>query len=311
MSVLILAEHHGLALQSATRRVVNAAGFWQQPVELLVIGPAVVANEAACLAGVKRVLHVDTDAMPVAEDLAPLLVELMHERKVLLAAHSSLARDVLPRVAALLDVAMIGDVVRITGPASYVCPIYAGRLLASMTSRDAIQVLTVRAPLFAPIGAAQAAPVLALPALASAGATRRVAVNRHFSERPQLTSARIVVSGGRALGEKFDAVLAPLAKSLGAAVGATRAAVDAGFAANELQVGQTGVVVAPAIYLAVGISGAAQHLAGMSDSEVIVAINQDPEAPIFKVADYGLVGDLFEAVPAVTRAIQQLQERQV
>lgn len=310
MSVLILAEHDGLALKPATRRVVGAAGFWQQPVELLVIGPAVVANEAACLAGVQRVLHVDSDAMPVAEDLAPLLVDLMHERKVLLAAHSSLARDVLPRAAALLDVAMIGDVVRITGPASYVRPIYAGRLLASMTSQDAIQVLTVRAPLFAPVSEAQAVPVVALPALASGGASRRVAVNHQVSERPQLTSARIVVSGGRALGEQFDAVLAPLAETLGAAVGATRAAVDAGFAANELQVGQTGVVVAPAIYLAVGLSGAAQHLAGMSDSEVIVAINQDLEAPIFKVADYGLVGDLFEAVPAVTRAIQQLQERQ-
>lgn len=310
MSVLILAEHDGLALKPATRRVVGAAGFWQQPVELLVIGPAVVANEAACLAGVQRVLHVDSDAMPVAEDLAPLLVDLMHERKVLLAAHSSLARDVLPRAAALLDVAMIGDVVRITGPASYVRPLYAGRLLVSVTSQDAIQVLTVRAPLFAPVGEAQAVPVIALPELASGGASRRVAVNRQVSERPQLASARIVVSGGRALGEKFDAVLAPLAETLGAAVGATRAAVDAGFAANELQVGQTGVVVAPAIYLAVGLSGAAQHLAGMSDSEVIVAINQDPEAPIFKVADYGLVGDLFEAVPAVTRAIQQLQERQ-
>lgn len=310
MSILILAEHDGQALKPATRRVVGAAGAWSKPVELLVIGPAAVAQEAARLAGVQQVLHLECADLPLSEVLAPLLVALMRERSVLLAAHSSLARDVLPRAAALLDVAMIGDVVRITGPVTYVRPMYAGRLLAEVESQDAIQVVTVRAPLFAPVGDAQAVPIQALPALTGAGTTRRVAVNQQVSERPQLASARVVVSGGRALGEQFDAVLAPLAESLGAAMGATRAAVDAGFAANELQVGQTGIVVAPGIYLAVGLSGAAQHLAGMSDSDVIVAINQDPDAPIFKVADYGLVGNLFETVPAVTRAIRQLQERQ-
>lgn len=310
MSILILAEHDGQALKPATRRVVGAAGAWSQPVDLLVVGPQAVAQEAALLAGVQQVLHLECSDLPLAEELAPLLVSLMRERSVLLAAHSSLARDVLPRAAALLDVAMIGDVVRITGPASYVRPIYAGRLLAEVESQDAIQVVTVRAPLFAPVGDAQAVPIQALPALASDGIQRRIAVNQQVSERPQLASARVVVSGGRALGEQFDAVLVPLAESLGAAMGATRAAVDAGFAANELQVGQTGIVVAPGIYLAVGLSGAAQHLAGMSDSDVIVAINQDPDAPIFKVADYGLVGNLFETVPAVTRAIRQLQERQ-
>ncbi|MBS1156839.1 MAG: electron transfer flavoprotein subunit alpha [Proteobacteria bacterium] len=310
MSILILAEHDGQALKPATRRVVGAASSWTLPADVLVVGSQAVAREAAQLAGIRQVLHLECDAVPVAEELAPLLVELMHEHSVLLAAHSSLARDVLPRAAALLDVAMIGDAVRITGPASYVRPMYAGRLLAKVDSRDAIQVVTVRAPLFTPVGDAPAVPIQTLPALTGSATTRRIAANQQVSERPQLASARVVVSGGRALGEQFDTLLAPLAETLGAALGATRAAVDAGFAANELQVGQTGIVVAPGIYLAVGLSGAAQHLAGMSDSDVIVAINQDPDAPIFKVADYGLVGNLFETVPAVTRAIRQLQERQ-
>jgi len=257
---------------------------------------------------VVQVMQADAAALahPLAEDVADVVVRLSGQYQVIVAAHTAFGKNVLPRVAALRDVAMLSDVVEIKGSKTYVRPIYAGSIYATVESTDTLQVLTVRASSFAlAVSGGTAAPIVMVEAVAGTSQVRWISEIHNVSERPELASARVVVSGGRSLGsaEKFQAVLAPLAEKLGAALGATRAAVDAGFAPNDIQVGQTGTVVAPELYIAVGISGAVQHTAGMKDSKVIVAINHDADAPIFQVSDYYLVADLFEAVPVLTKAI--------
>ncbi len=315
MNSLILAEHDGRKLKPATYRAVTAAQRWQSPVHILVVGHQIasIAQEAAAIHGVAQVMLLDAAALahPLAEDVADLIVRLSRAYQVILAPHTAFGKNVLPRVAALLDVAMLSDVMTILGPKTYVLPIYAGSVYATVESADTVQVLTVRAGSFAMAAAGNGAPIvtLAISAETSPATTcgvRWLGATHNMSDRPDLASARVVVSGGRALGSsaQFQAVLAPLAERLGGALGATRAAVDAGFAPNDIQVGQSGVVVAPELYIAVGISGAVQHTAGMKDSKVIVAINHDADAAIFQVADYGLVANLFEAVPALTAALK-------
>lgn len=310
MSVLILAEHDGHHLKQATYRAVTAAQHWQLPVHVLVAGDNItaIAQQAAAIQGVTQVMQADAPALahPLAEDVADVIVRLSGQYQVIVAAHTAFGKNVLPRVAALRDVAMLSDVVEIKGSKTYVRPIYAGSIYATVESVDTLQVLTVRASSFALADATgNAAPIVMVEAVAGTSQVRWMGEVHNVSERPDLASARVVVSGGRSLGsaEKFQAMLAPLAEKLGAALGATRAAVDAGFAPNDIQVGQTGTVVAPELYIAVGISGAVQHTAGMKDSKVIVAINHDADAPIFQVSDYYLVADLFETVPALTKAI--------
>jgi len=310
MKTLILAEHDGQQLSPALRQAVTAAKFWNAPIHVLVAGNAsnAIAQQAAAIAGVECVLHADAVylAHPLAEDVSKLIVSIASEYQVILAAHSSFSRNILPRAAALLDVAMISDVLEIKADNTYVRAVYAGNIHTTIQSVDAVQVLSIHSSNFAAAALGGNAEVVAVAAPAAFGKTRWVAETRVQSDRPALSSAKVVVSGGRSLGsaEKFDQVLTPLAAKLGAALGATRAAVDAGYAPNEIQVGQTGVAVAPELYIAIGVSGAVQHTAGMKDSRIVVAINQDPDAPIFQVADYGLVADLFEAVPALTSAIQ-------
>lgn len=311
MAVLILAERDGDRLKASVYRAVTAAQSWQQPVHLLVLtdadNEASLSAEAAAIQGVSRVYLASAEhlAHPVAEDVAPVLVSLRAEHSVILAASSAFSKNVLPRVAALLDVGMLSDVVRILSPDTFERPIYAGNLLVQIRNQEPIQVLTLRASRFAAAGTGGQAEIQPLNVGARDPRVTFVGLQQLVSDRPALPTAKVVVSGGRSLGsaEKFAEVLTPLADKLDAALGATRAAVDAGYAANELQVGQTGTQVAPELYLAVGISGAVQHTAGMKDSGVIVAINQDPDAPIFQVADYILVADLFEAVPALTAAL--------
>jgi electron transfer flavoprotein alpha subunit len=289
--------------------VLSAALAIGGDVHVLVAGCdcAEAAAEAARVAGVSKVLVADAAlyAEPLAEDLAALVLNLARDYSHVLAAASAAGRNFLPRVAAELDVAQLSDVVAVVAPDTFVRPIYAGNALATVKALDATKVLTVRGSAFhaVPDGAATAA-IEPVPAAPSAGLAHFVGQELTKSERPELTAARVIVSGGRALGsgENF-ALLDRLADKLGAAVGASRAAVDAGYVPNDYQVGQTGKIVAPELYIAVGISGAIQHLAGMKDSRVIVAINKDPEAPIFGVADYGLEADLFQAVPELTQAL--------
>lgn len=309
MRTLIIAEHDGQHLNEQVARAVTAAQTWQQPVDVLIAAAQAdaLAAQVASLQGVSNVLVASDAALqhPTAEHLAEIIVPLAANYTVVLAAHSAFSKNVLPRVAALLDVNMISDVLEIVDTHTYVRGIYAGNVLATVQSSDAKQVLTVRGSKFAAAatGAAAGTQTVAVPAAPEH--SRWVAEAFNKSERPPLAAAKVVVSGGRALGsaEAFKDVLAPLADKLHAAIGASRAAVDAGYAPNDLQVGQTGVVVAPELYIAVGISGAIQHAYGMKDSKVVVAINQDPEAQIFKIADYGLVADLFEAVPQLTAAL--------
>lgn len=313
MSVLILAEYEGEQLNPAVYQTITAAKTWATSIDVLVVGNAVtgLAAIAATIIGVDRVLLVQAEHLtkPLAEDVANIIAGIGGDYQVILGAHSSFSRNILPRAAAQLDVAMISDVLKIKPANTYIRSIYAGSVYSTVQSQDAIQVLTVHNSNFARaelLAAGQAsAEIIAIEAPAAFEKTRWISETRMQSDMPALGSAKIVVSGGRSLGsaEKFNAVLTPLAQKLGAALGATRAAVDAGFAPNEIQVGQSGVVVAPELYIAVGVSGAVQHTYGMKDSKVIVAINQDPDAAIFQVADYGLVADLFEAVPALTAAI--------
>ncbi len=309
MNILILAEHDGQQLNPAVQQAVTAAQFWNSPIHVLVAGDgtADVAQQVAAIKGVARVLHADTThlAHPLAEDVASLIVAIGSEYQVILAAHSSFSRNVLPRAAALLDVAMISDVLEIKADNTYVRSVYAGNIHTTIQSADALQILTIHSSNYAAAGIGGNAEIVSVDALAAFAGTRWLAESRSQSDRPALSSAKVVVSGGRSLGsaERFEQVLSPLAAKLGAALGATRAAVDAGFAPNEIQVGQTGIVVAPELYIAVGVSGAIQHTYGMKDSRIVVAINQDPDAPIFQVADYGLVADLFEAVPALTAGL--------
>ena len=309
MAVLVLAEHDHAALKPATLHTVAAAAKLGGEIHLLVAGKgaAGAASAAAKVAGVAKVLLAEDDAYahPLAEDLAKLLTGLAKGYSHLLAPATTFGKNVMPRVAALLDAAQISDISGVVAADTFERPIYAGNAIATVKSADPVKIVTVRATSF-PAAAATGgnAPVEKIPAAGSAGLTHYVGSELAKSERPELTAARVIVSGGRGMqsGENFK-LLESLADKLGAAVGASRAAVDAGFVPNDYQVGQTGKIVAPELYIAVGISGAIQHLAGMKDSKVIVAINKDEEAPIFQVADYGLVGDLFEIVPALDKAL--------
>jgi electron transfer flavoprotein alpha subunit len=310
MAVLVLAQHDNQSLDKATLHTVAAAGRLPGPVHVLVAGSGcgAAAQAAAAVAGVTRVLRVEHPAYgnPLAEDLAALLVAVAEGYDHLLAPATTFGKNVLPRAAALLDVAMVSDVVEILGPATFKRYIYAGNALATVESLDARRLLTIRTTTFPAAGEGGAAEIAMVAAVEPAGLASFLGREVAERERPELTSARVVVSGGRGMGsgENFR-ILDELADLLGAAVGASRAAVDAGFVPNEYQVGQTGKIVAPELYLAVGISGAIQHLAGMKDSKVIVAINKDEEAPIFQVADYGLVGDLFKIVPELTAELRR------
>lgn len=316
MSILVLAEHDGQQLKHATRQAVGAARAWHLPIHVLLVGHnlANIAQEAAAIAGVAQVIRIDAPhlAHPLAEDVAEIVARQGGKGyRVIVAPHTSFSKNVLPRAAALLDVAMLSDVIAILGPNSYLRPIYAGNIYATVESTDPIQVLTVRASSFTAAADGGKADIVTKEASAGTTLARWLGETHNRSDRPELATSRVVVSGGRSLGsaEQFEAVLTPLAKELGAALGATRAAVDAGYAPNNIQVGQTGIVVAPELYIAVGISGAVQHTAGMKDSKIIVAINQDADAPIFQVADYGLVANLFEAVPALVAALNSSEQR--
>jgi electron transfer flavoprotein alpha subunit len=303
MTLLVVAEHDNQSLKSSTLVAVAAAAAIGGEIHVLVAGhnakPA--AEAAAKAAGVAKVLLAENPAYEhlLAEDIAALVVTLAPNYSHVLAPASTFGKNFLPRVAALLDVAQISDISGVVSPDTFVRPIYAGNALATVQSKDKIKVISVRGTAFPPAEAKGGnAPIETVAGAGSAGLSRFVGAELSKSERPELTSARVIVSGGRGMqsGDNFK-LLESLADKLGAAVGASRAAVDAGFVPNDYQVGQTGKIVAPELYIAIGISGAIQHLAGMKDSKVIVAINKDEEAPIFQVADYGIVGDLFKIVP--------------
>ena len=306
MAVLVIAQHDNKTLKRATLQAVDAAARLGE-VHLLVLGSGVdaVAQAAAKVAGVAQVKVVDDAALaePLAEVVTAQVVPLAKDYSHVVAAATAHGKDFMPRVAALLDVAQISEVTGIDSADTFRRPIYAGNAIATVQSSDPIKVLTVRGTSFDEAAAeGGSAAIEKVAAVAVDGQPALVGREQASSDRPELTAAQVVVAGGRGLGsaEQFQAVLEPLADRLGAALGASRAAVDAGYAPNDWQVGQTGKIVAPQLYIAAGISGAIQHLAGMKDSRIIVAINKDEEAPIFSVADYGLVADLFEAVPALT-----------
>jgi len=306
MKTLVLVEHEGGHIKDATLAAVTAASQLGE-VHLLVAGKGVdgVAQAAAKIAGVGKV-HVADGAHlehQLAEDVAPVAVALMADHDAFLAPATTTGKNIAPRVAALLDVMQISDILSVEGEDTFTRPIYAGNAIATVKSKDAKKVITVRGTAFEKAQAeGGSGSVEAVDAGGSSGKSSFVSAELSKSERPELTSAKVIVSGGRAFGsnEQFHGLLDPLADKLGAAVGASRAAVDAGYAPNDYQVGQTGKIVAPEVYIAIGISGAIQHLAGMKDSKTIVAINKDEEAPIFQVADIGLVGDLFKIVPELT-----------
>ncbi|MFD2184942.1 electron transfer flavoprotein subunit alpha/FixB family protein [Rhodoplanes azumiensis] len=313
MANLLVAEHDGGTLKDATAKALTAVRALGGDVHVLVAGQNVagVAAAAAALDGVTKVITADDAryAHQTAEPLAALLVSLAPAYDALVMPATAIGKDVMPRVAALLDVMQISEIIKVLGPDTFERLIYAGSAVQTVRSRDAKKVITVRISSFQATGAGGAtAPIEPVAAVADPGISRFVGEELSKSERPELTSARIVVSGGRAVQsrENFAKYIEPVADQLGAAVGASRAAVDAGYAPNDWQVGQTGKVVAPELYVAVGISGAIQHLAGMKDSKVIVAINKDEEAPIFQVADYGLVGDLFKILPELQDELAKL-----
>jgi electron transfer flavoprotein alpha subunit len=309
MSVLVLLDHDAHGIKQPSRSAVTAAASLG-PVHVLVAGAGEeVARAAASIAGVETVLHAPGEAYAhaLAEPLAALIVSIAGDYSHLLAAATAVGKNVMPRVAALLDVQPISDVLAVEDADTFVRPIYAGNALATVRSSDARKVITVRASAFDPAPAeGGAAEIVSLAAVDDPGLSRFVSQELSRSERPELTAARVVVSGGRGMGsgENFG-LLGPIADQLGAAVGASRAAVDSGFVPNDYQVGQTGKIIAPELYVAVGISGAIQHLAGMKDSKVIVAINKDAEAPIFQVADYGLVADLFTVLPELQAELER------
>ncbi|KTW02491.1 electron transfer flavoprotein subunit alpha/FixB family protein [Sphingomonas sanguinis] len=306
MKTLVWVEHDGGTVKDATLATVTAASKLGE-VHLIVAGQGVdgVAQAAAKIAGVGKV-HVADDAAyanALAENVAPLIAELMGHHDAFLAPSTTTGKNIAPRVAALIDVMQISDILSVEGPDSFTRPIYAGNAIATVKTSDKKLVLTVRTTAFEKAAAEGGSGTIeAVASTGDAAKSRFVGAEKAENARPELTSAKIIVSGGRALGseEQFHALIDPLADKLGAAVGASRAAVDAGYAPNDYQVGQTGKIVAPEVYVAVGISGAIQHLAGMKDSKVIVAINKDEDAPIFQVADIGLVGDLFTVVPELT-----------
>ena len=307
MSILVLAEHDNHILKDATLSTVTAAGQLGGEVHVLVAGhdARAVADAAAQVAGVAKVLLADDAAYAhlLAENVAPLIVGLMAQYDAVVAPATTRGKNILPRVAAALDVAQVSEILSVEAPDTFTRPIYAGNAIATVKSSDAKKVITVRGTAFAKAAATGGnASVEAVAAAPDSGLSQFECADLTTSARPELTAAKIIVSGGRALGssEKFHDLMEPLADKFGAALGASRAAVDAGFVPNDYQVGQTGKIVAPELYVAVGISGAIQHLAGMKDSKIIVAINKDDDAPIFQVADFGLVGDLFTLVPELT-----------
>ena len=309
MAILIVAEHDHASLSDQTAKAVSAASKIGGDVHVLVAGKnaKAAADAAAKLDGVSKVLHAEGDeyANRLAEPLAALVVSLAGSYDTLMAPATTSGKNVMPRVAALLDVMQISDIIEVIAADTFKRPIYAGNALQTVKSSDAKRVITVRTASFSAAGEGGSASVESVSSAGDPGLSSFVKDAIAASDRPELTSAKIIISGGRALGssEKFQEVILPVADKLGAAVGASRAAVDAGYAPNDWQVGQTGKVVAPDLYIACGISGAIQHLAGMKDSKVIVAINKDEEAPIFQVADYGLVADLFEALPELEKAL--------
>jgi electron transfer flavoprotein alpha subunit len=311
MAVLLLAEHDNKTLASATAKALTAAREFRGDVDILVAGEGCksVAEEAAKLEGVRKVLLAEAPqlAQRLAEETAATIVPLMEHYTVLLAPATTMGKNVLPRAAALLDVAQISDIVEVKSPDTFVRPIYAGNALETVQTTDKTVVATVRTTAFASTGEGGSAEIETVTPASAVGLSRFEGADVNVSERPELTSARIVVSGGRGLqsGDNFKKLIEPVADRLGAAVGASRAAVDSGYMPNDYQVGQTGKVVAPELYIAVGISGAIQHLAGMKDSKVIVAINKDADAPIFQVADYGLVGDLFTVLPELDAELKK------
>jgi len=312
MSILVVAEHDNKTVKKATLNAVAAAQKLGGDIHVLVAGQGSgeAARAASQIAGVKKVLHADAPQLGefLAENVSSVVVSLAKNYSHILAPSTSNGKNVLPRVAALLDVQQISDIVAVEGADTFVRPIYAGNALATVKSKDAIRVITVRTTAFDAVAATGgSAQIESVSPPADSGLSSFVSREVSKSERPELTSAKIIVSGGRGManGENFSKILEPLADQLGAAMGASRAAVDAGFVPNDWQVGQTGKIVAPDLYVAVGISGAIQHLAGMKDSRVIVAINKDEEAPIFQVADYGLVGDLFQLVPALVEELKK------
>jgi electron transfer flavoprotein alpha subunit len=310
MTSLVIAEHDNATVKGATLNTVTAAIACGGEVHVLIAGAnaAGAAQAASQIAGVAKVLHADAPGLDhgLAENLAAQVLAVVKNYSHLLFPATAAGKNVAPRVAALLDVAQISDATKVISPDTFERPIYAGNAIATVQSTDAIKVITVRTTGFdAAAATGGSAAVESLTAVADSGSSAFLGSEIAKSDRPELTAAKIIVSGGRALGssEKFNEVLTPLADKLGAALGASRAAVDAGYAPNDWQVGQTGKIVAPQLYVACGISGAIQHLAGMKDSKVIVAINRDPEAPIFSVADYGLEADLFTAVPELVSAV--------
>jgi electron transfer flavoprotein alpha subunit len=310
MTILVIAEHDNATLKGATFNTVTAALQCGAEVHVLVAGAnaGAAATAAAQIPGVGKVLHADADhlAHGLAENMTAQIVALAPGYSHILFAATASGKNMAPRVAAKLDVGQISDITKVDSPDTFERPIYAGNAIAIVQSLDAVKVITVRSTGFDPASATGgSAAVQSVAALADSGKASFVGSEIARNDRPELTAAKIIVAGGRALGssDKFNAILTPLADKLGAAIGASRAAVDAGYAPNDWQVGQTGKIVAPQLYIAAGISGAIQHLAGMKDSKVIVAINKDPEAPIFSVADYGLEADLFVAVPELTQSL--------
>ena len=309
MSVLVIAEHDNASIKGATLNTVTAAAACGGDVHVLVAGHNAGAAAAAAgqIAGVSKVIHADGDSLAhgLAENVAAQVLAIAGNYSHILFPATASGKNTAPRVAAKLDVAQISDITKVISADTFERPIYAGNAIATVQSADAVKVITVRTTGFDAAATGGSAAVETTAAAADAGKTSYLGSEIAKSDRPELTAAKIIVSGGRALGskEKFDEVMTPLADKLGAALGASRAAVDAGYAPNDWQVGQTGKIVAPQLYVAAGISGAIQHLAGMKDSKVIVAINKDEEAPIFGVADYGLVADLFTAVPELVKAL--------
>ena len=311
MAVLLFAEHDNATLAPATAKALTAAREFGGDVDILVAGEGckAVADEAAKLEGVRKVLLADSPQLAhrLAEETAATILPLMENYTVLLAPASTTGKNVLPRVAALLDVGQISDIIEVKSPDTFVRPIYAGNALETVQTSDKIVVGTVRTTAFSATGEGGSAEVETTAAADADDTSSFVGADITESERPELTSARVVISGGRGMasGENFEKLIAPIADRLGAAIGASRAAVDSGYMPNDYQVGQTGKVVAPELYIAVGISGAIQHLAGMKDSKVIVAINKDAEAPIFQGADYGLVGDLVTVLPELDAELKK------
>jgi electron transfer flavoprotein alpha subunit len=313
MTTLLMAEHDNKVLKDSTNKALTAAKALGEPVHVLVAGQGAraVADAAAKLDGVAKVLIADGAAYEhmLAEPMAALIVALAPAYAAIVAPATTTGKNVMPRVAALLDVMQVSDIVKVVGPDTFERLIYAGNAVQTVRSKDKIKVITVRTSTFQATGeGSSAAPIEDAAAAADPGVSSFVGEELSKSERPELTSAKIIISGGRAMQSRdnFTKYIEPVADKLGAAVGASRAAVDAGYAPNDWQVGQTGKVVAPELYIAVGISGAIQHLAGMKDSKVIVAINKDEEAPIFQVADYGLVADLYQALPELAAELGKL-----